>query len=329
MRFGILGCQHGHIVIFIEEMLKLGHTFIGIYETDVWLADALAKKYNVPLLSSTDDFFALKPDIVGTSAVNSQKINVIESCAKRGIHIMVDKPLVTDMKGYERFLKVIDERNALVGLMLTERFNPPIYTAWKMIKENKLGEPISFNFLKPHKLSEKSRPSWHFSRKDNGGLVIDLLIHDFDLLQWFTQSSIEECHGYLKKTGYSEYPQFYDSVNVIAKTKNGVVATFEADWRMPDAYWSWGDGRIFCVGSYGRLEIKTVGDINIDKKPFALSVTRDKELSTIENEAVPSTLTEDFLKRISGEKDVIIKEEDIINATYATLIADRGIIEIV
>jgi predicted dehydrogenase len=329
MRFGILGCQHAHIVMFIEEMLKLGHIFIGICEIDIKLAEDLAKKYNVPLLSNWNELFALKPDIVGTSAVNNRKIDVIESCVKRGMHIMADKPLVTDMKGYERLLKVLNERNAQVGLMLTERFNPAVYTAWKMIKENKIGEPISFNFLKPHKLLEKSRPSWHFSRRENGGLLIDLLIHDFDLLQWFTQSNIEECHGYIKKTGYSEYPYFFDSVNIIAKTRNGVVATFEADWRMPDAYWSWGDGRIFCIGSCGRFEIKTVGDINMKKEPFVLSVTRDKEINTIVNEVISTTLTEDFLKRISGKKDVVIKEDDIINATYATLIADKNVIEIV
>lgn len=44
MKFGIIGCRHGHSEEFIREMLELGHSFIGICEREGRLAPALAEK---------------------------------------------------------------------------------------------------------------------------------------------------------------------------------------------------------------------------------------------------------------------------------------------
>ncbi len=44
MIFGIIGCRHGHIEVFIQEMLELGHTFVGICEGEGTLAAVLSKK---------------------------------------------------------------------------------------------------------------------------------------------------------------------------------------------------------------------------------------------------------------------------------------------
>jgi Oxidoreductase family, C-terminal alpha/beta domain./Oxidoreductase family, NAD-binding Rossmann fold. len=199
MKFGVYGCRHGHIEDFIKEMLQLGHEFLGIYETELDIAEGIADKYDVPLFDKGEDLLKLKPEILGTSAVNNQKIDIIELCNENGIHVMADKPIATSREDYGRLEKVINEGRIQVGMMLTERFNPPIYALWKMIREGKLGEIVSFAIMKPHKLREKTRAPWHFSKKENGGIAIDLLIHDVDLLHWFTGSEIVSCGGYIKK----------------------------------------------------------------------------------------------------------------------------------
>lgn len=327
MKFGILGCRHAHIELFIGEMLDLGHQLVAICEKTPDIAKPLADKYGVPLLTQEKDFFALKPLVVGTSAVNNEKIDVIEICERYGIHVIADKPIVTNMDDYKRLKKITDAGVIEVGLMLTERFSPPIYALWKMVQEGVLGELISFSMTKPHKLNEKSRASWHFSKHQNGGIVIDLLIHDFDLIRWFTGSQMEDCAGYVKKNTTLHYPEFYDSVHTVVKMENGVLATLEADWWTPDAYFTWGDGRIFCTGTLGRAEIRATGDQN-NKSPYGLLVTRDKECRMYDNIKPPVTLAEDFLNRIEGKKDVLISTQDVLNATYDTLVADLKLLKI-
>jgi predicted dehydrogenase len=328
MRFGIYGCRHAHIAEFVDEMLKLGHEFVGIYETELDIARGMAEKYKVPLFDRGEDLFKLKPDVIGTSAVNNRKIDIVELCNQQGIHVMADKPIVTSREGYARLEKVIKQGRIQVGMMLTERFNPPIYALWKMIREGRLGQVVSFTIMKPHKLLEKKRAPWHFSKEENGGIAIDLLIHDIDLLRWFTGSELDSCSGYIKKTAYPQYGTFYDSVNAVVKMKNGVVATLEANWWMPDSYFTFGDGRIFCVGTQGRVEVRTTGDCQAKGEPFALLIRDTETYIRCENVALPTTLTQDFINRIEGRKDVIISGEDVLMSSLAAIEIDESLEEV-
>lgn len=328
MKFGIYGCRHAHIAEFVDEMLKLGHEFVGIYETELDIAKGMAERYKVPIFDKGEELFRLKPDVIGTSAVNNRKIDIIEMCNHHGIHVMADKPIVTNREGYARLEKVVKQGRIQVGMMLTERFNPPIYALWKMIREGKLGRLVSFTIIKPHKLLEKKRAAWHFSKEENGGIAIDLLIHDIDLLRWFTGSELESCSGYIKKTAYPQYESFYDSVNAVVKMKNGVVATLEADWWMPDSYFTYGDGRILCVGTQGRVEVHTTGDCQAKGSPFALLIKDTEAYVRCEEAAVPATLAQDFINRIDGRKDAIISGEDVLMSSLAAIEIDESLEEV-
>jgi len=172
-------------------------------------------------------------------------------------------------------------------------------------------------------LREKTRAPWHFSKEENGGIVIDLLIHDLDLLRWFTGSEMVSCEGYIRKTGYPQYETFYDSVNAIVKMENGVVATLEADWWMPDSYFSFGDGRIFCVGTKGRAEIRTTGNGETKEPPYGLWIRDTEGYERCDEPSIPVTLTEDFINRIEGKREVIISGQDILKASLAVIEMDE------
>ena len=324
MKFGIYGCRHGHIGEFIGEMLALGHEFTGIYETEPDIAGDLAVRYGVPLFDRGEDLLATHPDILGTSAVNNQKMDILEMCNQEGIHVVADKPVVTSGKDMGRLERIVEEGRIQVGMMLTERLNPPIYTLWKMIQEGKLGDLVSFTIMKPHKLLAKTRAAWHFSKEENGGIAVDLLVHDIDLLRWFTGSEMAACSGYLKKAGYPQYETFYDSANALIKMENGVVATLEADWRMPDSYFAYGDGRIFCVGTKGRAEIRTTGDRKTNGSPYGLWVRDSGEYKRWEEVPAPTTLTRDFLNRIEGKPGTLITNQEVLRTSRAAIQMDES-----
>jgi len=324
MRFGVWGYRHPHIGDFIREMLKLGHEFVGVCEKEPDLAKPLAEVFKVPLFTDEEWLFSLKPDIIGTSAVNSSKISIIESCAAHGIHVMADKPAVTNVEDYERLARTVNEGSVQIGLMLTERFNAPIYALHKLITEGRLGRLVNISIMKPHKLNALSRSKWHFSKHDNGGLIVDLLVHDFDLLRWLTGSEIAECKGYIKKGGNKRHPDFFDSTQLAVRMDNDVTATLEADWWIPDKYRNYGDGRIFCVGTEGRVEVRTVEDLtDPERRPLTIFMDSDGGCTICPLAEPALTLTEDYINRIHGMKDCIITHSDILKCTYAALRADR------
>ena len=324
MKFGVYGCRHFHLELAVEEMLKLGHECVGVYEPEGPLARKLAEKYRLPWIETEREFFEAEPEMALCSSINNEKAGKIVACCERGIHIMLDKPLVTSMADYEQILKASAKSGVKVGLMLTERFNPPVYRLKKLIEEGRLGDVVGLTFSKPHKLTPETRESWHFDKKQNGGPVVDLMIHDFDLLRWLTGSEVAKTVGMMKVGDRKDYPDLYDDARLLVQMENGVTATLMADWWTPAAYHCFGDERIVCTGTKGRCVAYLTGEPQLHPEPFLALSTEGEAEEILSACPAPKGLMEDFLDHIAG-KPSVITQEDVFRATYETLAADRAV----
>ncbi len=171
-KFSIIGCQHAHIeIFFIEEMRALEYECAGIYEQEnEKLADQLRK-------SSGFQLSLKKRDPAGSGHRNRRlrldqqrkKIDIIELCERHGKHVMVDKPAVTGRSDYERLVSVRERGKIQVGMLLTERFTPPVYTLKKLIEQGILGSLVSVGIRKPHRLNPGLRPEWFFFERAEWG----------------------------------------------------------------------------------------------------------------------------------------------------------------
>ncbi|MBO0992107.1 Gfo/Idh/MocA family oxidoreductase [Bacillus sp. SD088] len=321
--FSIIGCQHEHIGIFIEEMLELGYECVGMYETEnKLLLTSMASKYKLPIVEDKEVLLGSHVDIVGSSAINNQKIDLIELCEERGKHIMVDKPAVSNREGYRRLKSTIERGKIEVGMLLTERYRPAFQTLKRYIDEGDLGKIVNIGIRKPHKLKPANRPKWHFSKEQCGGLVIDLSVHDFDLLRWLTSAEIIEVEGMVSKNILPEYPTFYDTASLQVLLKGNILAQLYVDWHTPEASKTYGDGRVFVVGTKGYAELRLSGDPLITNENLMFLVTHEQQPRRVELENVEGNITEDFLRRINGEQ-IGITHRDILEATKAAIEADE------
>lgn len=321
-QFSIIGCQHAHIGIFIREMLELGYSCAGIYEEEQkGLARALADQFGIPLTRKREALLGDSVTVVGCAAINSEKIDVIELCESRGKHVMVDKPAVVSPDGLERLKAVVGRGSIQIGMLLTERFHPAIYTLKQQIEQGALGELVTIGMRKPHRLDAADRPAWFYSKGQSGGILIDLLVHDFDLLRWLTGREIESVGGYVGKTILPEQPSFYNSASLQVLMEDGIVAQLYADWHTPAGSWTWGDGRIFVTGTESFVELRLQGDPLVGREPVVIRSTDGKSVQMLPALQPPCTITEDFMRRICGEVG-IVTHEDIVKATEATIGAD-------
>ncbi|ACX63499.1 MULTISPECIES: Gfo/Idh/MocA family protein [Paenibacillus] len=323
-KFGIIGCQHAHIGMFIEEMLALGYECAGVYEPDnQTLARTLADRYGLELTGDRESMLADEGvGIIGCAAINDEKMDVMELCELHGKPVMIDKPAVTDRAGLIRLRGLLDRGRIEVGMMLTERFRPSIHTVHGMIRAGELGDIIHISMRKPHRLNPETRPAWHFDRAQSGGIINDLFVHDFDLLRWLTGREVETSSGYLAKHILPEYPTFYDAAGVQVFMAGGITAQLYADWHTPAGSWTWGDGRIFITGTRGIAEIRLEGDPLLSNDEVALVIT-DQELRSLPLTAPAFSLSQDFLNRVAGEAG-LITHDDIYKASEATVMADEG-----
>ena len=323
-KFGIYGCEHGHITVFIGELLAMGGTCAGIYDPGrSALAQKLAERYAVPLLDDPSGLADESVKLIGSSAVNNQKIDIIEWCERHGKHIMVDKPAVTGRNGLERLEAVIGRGNIQIGMLLTERFRASTVTLKKAIEAGKLGKIVSITMRKPHKLNPASRPAWHFSKEQNGGIVIDLFVHDFDLLRWLTGQEPVNVQAQMAKHVLPEYPDFYDAASAQVLMSGGTIAQLYSDWHTPEQSWTWGDCRIFVTGTEGCAELRLSGDPSVNpKEELYFQITRSEPFVKVELDKPERNMMQDFLDRIAG-KPSVLTHRDILETSRATVIADE------
>lgn len=324
-QFSVIGCQHAHIGIFISEMLELGYSCAGIYdEEDSKLPRSLSDQFGIPLVRNKEALLGDSVVVVGCAALNNEKIDVLEMCESRGKHVMVDKPAVVDSEGLQRLKAIVERGSIQIGMLLTERFHPAIYALKKQIEQGAIGDIVSIGMRKPHRLDAANRPEWFFSKQQSGGILIDLLVHDFDLLRWLTGKEIESFGGFVGKTILPEKPSFYNSATVQLLMEGSIACQLYADWHTPVGSWTWGDGRIFVTGTESFVELRLHGDPSVGPDPVVIRSTNGNSVEMLTAMQAPCSITEDFMRRIGGGES-IITHEDIVKATEATIWADSQV----
>jgi len=113
MRLAVAGISHGHVSWILgrknDEVVQL----VGVYEPDKALVDKMVKRFNLdPKLFYTDlnrMLDEIKPEGVSSFGTTLQHLQVVEACAPRGIHVMVEKPLATTVADAERIASLANK----------------------------------------------------------------------------------------------------------------------------------------------------------------------------------------------------------------------------
>lgn len=99
VRVAVAGISHGHAAFILARKLQSDISIVGVYEPNNELAQRYAKKYNFSpaiIYNDLDKMLdAVKPEAVLAFGSILNHITVVEACAPRGIHVMVEKPLAT------------------------------------------------------------------------------------------------------------------------------------------------------------------------------------------------------------------------------------------
>src|SRR4030081_3662601 len=139
------------------------------------------------------------------------------ACIAHGIHVLVEKPIASSVEEGRDI--VAAARRAGVTLMVghVERFNPAVAA----IKQAISGEDILSIAI--------TRVGPFPPRMSNVGVVIDLAVHDIDLIRWFTESDIVEVQPQLS----SAVAEREDIALLQFRTASGVLAHIKTNWLTP------------------------------------------------------------------------------------------------
>jgi UDP-N-acetylglucosamine 3-dehydrogenase len=209
---GVMGSNHARV---LSEMS--GVQLVGIVDPDRKQRDLVTRAVGCPAFSDMGALLRGGIDAVTIAAPTHLHHDLALECISRGVNLMVEKPIASNVA--EGRAIVAAARRAGVTLMIghVERFNPAVESIKRWIKDQDILS-IAITRVGPFP-----------PRMSNVGVVIDLAVHDIDLIRWFTESEIVEIQPQLS----SAVAEREDIALLQFRTASGVLAHINTNWLTP------------------------------------------------------------------------------------------------
>jgi predicted dehydrogenase len=209
---GVMGSNHARVLAELP-----GVKLVGVADPDRKRGDQVARALGCASFRDAEDLMGRGVDAVTIAAPTHLHRDIAIGCAARGIHVMVEKPIASTVE--ESRAIVAAARRAGVTLMIghVERFNPAVQSIKRAIKDQDILS-IAITRVGPFP-----------PRMSNVGVVIDLAVHDIDLIRWFTDSEIVE----IQPQTSSAVAEREDIALLQFRTASGVLAHINTNWLTP------------------------------------------------------------------------------------------------
>ena len=206
-RVGVIGVGHlgqHHARVYTE---LLDARLVGIVDRDEERAHLIGENLGVPAYSTMEELIARQaPDAVSIVVPTSLHFDVARAAMEAGIHVLVEKPVTTRPDEAEELLKLAAKKDLVLQVGHIERFN----SAVRYISQT-VHTPI---YLESKRIGPFS------PRINDVGVVLDLMIHDIDIVLSLVSSPIAR----IAATGRCVHTDHEDIADAQITFENGVMA---------------------------------------------------------------------------------------------------------
>lgn len=182
---------------------------VGVVDADASTAAEVAALYDVPAYTSVEDVI---PHITAAHVVvpTDAHFTVTSQLLEAGVHVLLEKPMTSTVEEADTLLRLATQKDKVLQVGHVERFNPAIVGIKKVLKN-----PI---FIEVHRLSPFN------PRGTEVSVVLDLMIHDLDIILHLVDGTVEQ----IDAVGVPVLTDKVDIANVRLSFSNGCVANVTA-----------------------------------------------------------------------------------------------------
>jgi predicted dehydrogenase len=201
---GKMGALHAKSLSKIPDF-----ELVGVCDQSLWRAQFAAWQHGTVALRDYNDLLT-QVDAVVIAVPTPQHFEVGMAALKRGVHVLVEKPIASSVDEAKQLLALSEEKKCVLQVGHIERFNPAVLEAIKYVRGPRY---ITVERLGPYD-----------PRMAHIGVVLDLMIHDIDILLTLVGSEITS----LEAVGAHLLSQHEDIANVRIRFKSGCIADLTA-----------------------------------------------------------------------------------------------------
>ena len=209
LRVGVVGV--GYLGQFhAEKYSKMSDVeLVGIVDINQSRAEAVARKLNTTIYTEHQALFG-KVDAVSIAVPTPSHFVIARDFLKNNIDILIEKPITQTIEEADELIRLSESKNLMVQVGHLERFNPAIVALKDIVKQ-----PM---FIESHRLSIFKE------RCTDVSVVLDLMIHDIDLILNFVRSDISG----VRASGVPVVSEHIDIANARLEFESGCVANVTA-----------------------------------------------------------------------------------------------------
>jgi predicted dehydrogenase len=215
IRVGVVGVGHigkNHARLYAELPSA---QFIAIYDTDRKVAEERAAEFGVRAMASLEEF-AEEVDAASIATPTSTHFEIGRELLAKGKHLLVEKPIADNTAHASELAEMASSRGLILQVGHVERFNPVLGAL-----EKRLTNP---RFIEAHRLSP------YPNRSTDIGVVLDLMIHDLEIVLHLVRSPVET----IDAVGVPVLSRGEDIANARLRFENGCVANITSSRISPE-----------------------------------------------------------------------------------------------
>jgi predicted dehydrogenase len=209
LRVAVIGV--GHLGEYHVQKYKgiPGVELVGVVDVDADRVNEIAQRYDIKAYGDHRDILD-RVDAVSLAVTTEMHFEVAKDILKKGIHMLIEKPITYDLSEADTLISMARQRDLVLQVGLIERFNPAIVKMERM-----LNAPV---FIESHRMNLFTK------RGLDVDVVLDLMIHDLDIILHIVSSEVKEIHA----VGMPVITDKTDIANVRLIFENGTAANLTA-----------------------------------------------------------------------------------------------------
>lgn len=244
IRLAVAGMTHGHISFILGRKDKKDFQLVGVAEPDAELAKSLSKRFGFdPKLIYTDlnkMLDEVKPDAVVAFGSVFEHMAVVEACAPRGIHVMVEKPLATNNEHAKKMVELAAKYHIHLLTDFETSWYPTTAKSFQLVNDSSFVGPVKKVVIHDGHQGPKEIGCDHYFLdwltdpvQNGGGALIDFGCYGANLMTYLMKG--EEPVSVTAVTQHFKpevYPKVDDEATIIVSYPKA-QCIIQASWNWP------------------------------------------------------------------------------------------------
>ncbi|HTA80685.1 MAG TPA: Gfo/Idh/MocA family oxidoreductase [Terracidiphilus sp.] len=335
IKFAVCGMSHDHIYGMVGAIQRGGGELVAAWGGEPDKIAAFTKRFPDVKIVKTQDEIIHDPSIqlVLSSQIANERAPLGIRVMKSGKDYLSDKPGITTLEQLSEVRKTIAETKRIYGIMYSERLEvkAAVY-AGKLVQQGAIGKVIQTINIAPHQIVQghgdagggTGRPEWFWHPEQYGGILCDIGSHQVDQFLFYTGSKQAEIvESQIANVRHPEHPQFQDFGDMVLRGDRG-LGYVRLDWFTPDGLGTWGDGRLFILGTDGYIEVRKYTNVAVSKQGNNLFIVDKNQSRYIDCNNMPLPFGSEFVADVVNRTHVAQDQEQCLLAAELVLKAQKN-----